>query len=151
MARFEVYINPAKTRANTPYLVDVQSDFLDGLTIRVVVPLIRALFPSRETASRFYAVLRDRWYQMPDAPGVHCICPTNRAWSLDRFIAGIGTRSLQRLTVCWAATDRSTPAYRHYQTGPDRLTQYPLPASGDVAPTAGRVMRELATCNSCIQ
>ncbi|MEC5409402.1 CcdB family protein [Paraburkholderia sp. MPAMCS5] len=38
MARFEVYINPAKTRANTPYLVDVQRDFLDGLTIRLVAP-----------------------------------------------------------------------------------------------------------------
>ncbi|MBP0593537.1 CcdB family protein [Paraburkholderia sp. LEh10] len=42
MARFEVYANPGKSKANTPYLVDVQSDFLEGLAFRVVVPLIRA-------------------------------------------------------------------------------------------------------------
>src|SRR5262245_12804902 len=42
MARFEVYANPGRTKANTPYLVDVQCDFLDRLTMRVVVPLIRA-------------------------------------------------------------------------------------------------------------
>ena len=42
MARFEVYANTGKSKANTPYLVDVQSDILEGLTFRVVVPLIRA-------------------------------------------------------------------------------------------------------------
>jgi|SRR5690242_1620786 toxin CcdB len=42
MARFDIYANHGKSRANTPYLVDVQSDFLEGLTSRVVVPLIRA-------------------------------------------------------------------------------------------------------------
>lgn len=42
MARFEVYANAGNSKANTPYLVDVQSDFLEGLTFRVVVPLIRA-------------------------------------------------------------------------------------------------------------
>ncbi|GGD97032.1 CcdB family protein [Caballeronia grimmiae] len=42
MARFDVYGNSGKGRARTPYLLDVQSDFLDGLTTRVVVPLIDA-------------------------------------------------------------------------------------------------------------
>jgi toxin CcdB len=42
MARFDVYANIGKSKASTPYLVDVQSDFLEGLTFRVVVPLIRA-------------------------------------------------------------------------------------------------------------
>ena len=42
MARFDLYANPGNSKANTPYLLDVQSDFLDGLTTRVVVPLIRA-------------------------------------------------------------------------------------------------------------
>ncbi|CAM2164616.1 toxin CcdB [Paraburkholderia sacchari] len=41
MARFDVYANTGKSRDITPYLVDVQSDFLEGLTSRVVIPLIR--------------------------------------------------------------------------------------------------------------
>src|ERR1700758_1725321 len=54
MARFEVYANPGRSKANTPYLVDVQSDFLDGLTIRVVVPLIRAdSFPTGKLPADF--------------------------------------------------------------------------------------------------
>ena len=42
MARFDVYANSGKGRASTLYLVDVQSDFLEGLSTRVVVPLIEA-------------------------------------------------------------------------------------------------------------
>ena len=42
MAQFDVYrnANPA-TRARVPYLLDVQSDLLDALTTRVVVPLCK--------------------------------------------------------------------------------------------------------------
>lgn len=36
MARFEVFANPA----GPGYLLDAQADVLDGLTIRVVVPLL---------------------------------------------------------------------------------------------------------------
>ena len=40
MARFDVYRNPARQRARrTPFLLDVQSGFLEGLETRVVVPL----------------------------------------------------------------------------------------------------------------
>lgn len=40
MARFDVYRNPRKeTARRTPYLLDVQSDFLEDLDTRVVVPL----------------------------------------------------------------------------------------------------------------
>jgi toxin CcdB len=40
MARFDVYRNPRKeTARQTPYLLDVQSDFLEDLDTRVVVPL----------------------------------------------------------------------------------------------------------------
>lgn len=40
MARFDVYRNPRKeTAKETPYLLDVQSDFLEDLDTRVVVPL----------------------------------------------------------------------------------------------------------------
>ena len=40
MARFNVYRNPRKESAReVPFLLDVQSDFLEGLESRVVVPL----------------------------------------------------------------------------------------------------------------
>jgi len=42
MARFDVYASTGKNKDSTPFLVDVQSDHLEGLTTRVVVPLIRA-------------------------------------------------------------------------------------------------------------
>jgi toxin CcdB len=39
MARFEVYPNPGSHAHTTPYLLDVQSDLLDGLDSRMVIPL----------------------------------------------------------------------------------------------------------------
>ena len=42
MAQFDVYKNPnPKTRRSVPYLLDVQSDLLDPIATRVVIPLIR--------------------------------------------------------------------------------------------------------------
>ena len=41
MARFDVYENPnPETNKEIPYLLDVQSDLLDSLSTRVVVPLV---------------------------------------------------------------------------------------------------------------
>lgn len=39
MARFDVYENQGKHAGTTPYLLDVQSDLLDELDTRMVVPL----------------------------------------------------------------------------------------------------------------
>lgn len=40
MARFDVFANPEpEERAVTPFLVDVQNDYIDGLSTRMVVPL----------------------------------------------------------------------------------------------------------------
>ena len=40
VARFDVFANPdASERRRTPYFVDVQNDFIDGLSTRVVIPL----------------------------------------------------------------------------------------------------------------
>lgn len=39
MARFDVYPNPGAHGGTTPYLLDVQSDLLDGLDSRTVIPL----------------------------------------------------------------------------------------------------------------
>lgn len=39
MARFDAYSNPGAHANTTPYLLDVQSDLLDGLDSRIVIPL----------------------------------------------------------------------------------------------------------------
>jgi toxin CcdB len=39
MARFDVYPNPGAHASTTPYLLDVQSNLLDGLDSRMVIPL----------------------------------------------------------------------------------------------------------------
>ena len=42
MARFDVYANPVVAeRKHTPYFLDVQNDYIDHITTRVVVPLRR--------------------------------------------------------------------------------------------------------------
>lgn len=41
MPRFDVYRNPGEYAEVTPYLLDVQSDLLQGLETRIVVPLRR--------------------------------------------------------------------------------------------------------------
>lgn len=47
MARFDVYRNSGAKSADVPYLLDVQSDVLDDLDSRIVVPLRRKdRFPS---------------------------------------------------------------------------------------------------------
>ena len=57
MARFDVYRNPVRERAKrTPFLLDVQSDFLEGIDTRVVVPL-RALDVVEHPMARLNPVL----------------------------------------------------------------------------------------------
>jgi toxin CcdB len=66
MARFDVYANCGKGRVGTPYLVDVQSDFLEGLSTRIVVPLIQAdTFPPGKLPADFTPAF--------DIDGVRCI------------------------------------------------------------------------------
>jgi toxin CcdB len=53
MARFDVYATPGRHADSTPYLLDVQSDLLDGLDSRVVIPLRRReRFPAVPLADR---------------------------------------------------------------------------------------------------
>ena len=58
MARFDVYANPSSHATTTPYLLDVQSDLLDGLDTRMVIPL-RSLdaFPKVKLSARLTPVL----------------------------------------------------------------------------------------------
>ena len=40
MAQFDVYKNPSRTSSKQfPFLVDIQGDFLNSLTTRIVIPL----------------------------------------------------------------------------------------------------------------
>lgn len=57
MARFDVYMNPGSQAAITPYLIDVQSNLLDDLDSRMVIPL-RSLvhFPKVELPTRLTPV-----------------------------------------------------------------------------------------------
>ena len=53
MAQFDIYRNPnAATRARIPYLLDVQSDLLDSLATRIVVPLCKPDVLSGKPAER---------------------------------------------------------------------------------------------------
>ncbi len=49
MARFDVYSHPdAAMRKDTPFLVDVQNDYINGLDSRIVIPLrAAALYQNR--------------------------------------------------------------------------------------------------------
>ena len=59
MARFDVYPNPGAHASTTPYLLDVQSDLLNGLDSRMVIPL-RSLehFAKVKLPTRLTPVLR---------------------------------------------------------------------------------------------
>jgi toxin CcdB len=49
MPQFSVHRNPnPRTKATYPYLVNVQSDLLDGLSTRVVVPLAKVAVVARK-------------------------------------------------------------------------------------------------------
>ena len=40
MARFDVYTHPdASARKSTPYLLDIQNEYIDSLASRIVIPL----------------------------------------------------------------------------------------------------------------
>ncbi len=75
MAQFDVYrnANPA-TRARIPYLLDVQSDLLDILATRVVVPLCKPEVLKGKLAERLNPLLEVEGRRMvmltPELAGV---------------------------------------------------------------------------------
>jgi len=53
MAQFDVYPNPSpRQRDAVPYLVDVQSDLLDHLPTRLIMPLVAERFNASPLPSR---------------------------------------------------------------------------------------------------
>lgn len=75
MAQFDIYrnANPA-TRARIPYLLDVQSDLLDPLATRVVVPLCKPEVLKGKLAEQLNPVLEVEGRKMamltPELAGV---------------------------------------------------------------------------------
>ena len=87
MARFDVHANPGRHADSTPYLLDVQSDLLDGLDSRVVIPLRR-----RE---RFPAVpLADRLTPTLSIAGAEFILETPKMGAVPRRALGAPLLSL---------------------------------------------------------
>lgn len=75
MAQFSVYRNKnARTKATFPYLVDVQSDLLDPLNTRVVIPMTKAAALIRRPVSHLTPELTfngDRYVLMtPQLAGI---------------------------------------------------------------------------------
>ncbi len=69
MARFDIYPNAGPHAADIPYLLDVQSDLLQGLETRVVVPLRRRdRFPATSIPERLSPVF--------EVAGVTCLMET---------------------------------------------------------------------------
>ena len=87
MARFDVYATPGRHADSTPYLLDVQSDLLDGLDSCIVIPLRR-----RE---RFPAVpLADRLTPTLSIAGAEFILETPKMGAVPRRALGAPLLSL---------------------------------------------------------
>lgn len=58
MARFDVYRNSGQHASRAPYLLDVQSDLLDGLGSCMVIPIRRVTnFPNVKLPERLTAIV----------------------------------------------------------------------------------------------
>ena len=80
MARFDIYAGIGRNKASAPFLVDVQSDYLQGLATRVVVPLIRVdAFASVKLPADFTPVF--------EIAGIECMF-------YPAFIGAVPTREL---------------------------------------------------------
>jgi len=80
MARFDVYRNSGVYVAEIPYLLDVQSDLLQGLDTRIVVPLRRRTrFPDVALPANLIPVF--------EVEGVACLMETPKLASVPlRFL-----------------------------------------------------------------
>ena len=75
MARFQIYKNNGQRSAVAPFLVDVQNDFLDTLTTRIVIPLVGLhtlkhrppgdLFPLIEVSGKTYVLFTPELAALP--------------------------------------------------------------------------------------
>lgn len=92
MARFDVFRNSGAHADDVPYLLDVQSDLLNGLDTRVVIPLRRCdRFPVSRIPQRLMPVF--------NIDGVACMLETPK-------LAAVPQRLLKQ-TVCSLAGEQT--------------------------------------------
>jgi toxin CcdB len=75
VARFQVYKNIGNRSAAAPFLVDVQNDYLEALTTRIVIPLVAAntlkhkppgdLFPLIQVSGKAYVLFTPEIAALP--------------------------------------------------------------------------------------
>jgi hypothetical protein len=106
MAWFDVFASSGKGRARASYLLDVQSDVLDGLTTRVVVALIE---PASFPPVKLPADLRRRSISVEFGGCTRRLpAPCRRARPVRTRVRlrNTVTGSRRRSTVFWAVADR---------------------------------------------
>jgi len=105
MARFDVFNNPGRHRATTPYVVDVQGNHLESLSTRVVVPLRRRdSFPDVKLPADLIPVFI--------IEGVECLLDTPQLAAIPRAELIKPVASLaQEQTILTAALDRLFGAF----------------------------------------
>lgn len=82
MAQFDIYPNSGPGARTTPFVVDVQSDLLDDLDTRIVIPLRRRdAFP--------VSVLPTRLTPLVEVQGIECLLETPK-------MAAVPARILQQ-------------------------------------------------------
>lgn len=92
MARFEVFRNSGTHVDHVPYLLDVQSDLLQGLNTRVVVPLRRRdSFPANRIPQRLTPLF--------EIEGIACMLETPK-------LAAVPLRLLKQ-PVCSLSTEQA--------------------------------------------
>lgn len=58
MARFDIYRNPGKNKGSIPFLIDLQSNVISGLSTRVVAPLrARSVFSSQTLPTDLFPLI----------------------------------------------------------------------------------------------
>jgi toxin CcdB len=87
MARFDVYANPGARAAATPFLLDVQSDLLDSLDSRVVIPL-------RDLAAFPQVALSERLTPVVTVDGRALMLETPKMAAVPRRVLGAPVASL---------------------------------------------------------
>lgn len=88
MARFDVYSNPDARSETTPYLLDVQSDLLDMLDSRMVIPLRRLGYYPQQIK------MPERLIPMFRVGGTDCLLDTPQMAAVPRRILSVPVGSL---------------------------------------------------------
>ncbi len=93
MAQFDVYRNRAASKGQYPYLLDVQSDILAGLQLRVVVPLAKQ--------GEIHGPLLRVLLQVLDINGEPWVMLTPMLAAIDRSTLGepVGSATRQRAEI----------------------------------------------------